>query len=242
MTRLRVGETLGSQVDWYSKDFGHRLSIVIREIGSKKAAAELIGMNYDQLRKWEAGKTRMPLYAAAILCREAGRSLDWLVYGVGDSPIRPSVPTNTVQVPLFRADKVKDLRLLLEDYRDGARDVQRDEFVRLVAIDYQWLSDSLGLGDLKRVAFLIAEGTAIASAVEAGDVMVVDTAVDRVAEGGLYLVRIGGRLVPVKAQHRIGGKIRLGFDNPNYADEEIEADQISQVEVAGRIRQVWKNY
>ena len=241
MTRLRIGESLGSQFDWYSEDFGDRLSFVIEKIGTRKTAAALVGVAYDQLRRWQIGKQKMPFSAAAILCREAGVSLDWLAYGGGAGNAQMESPS--VPMPLFRVDRIRDVSELKEDYWELFDEEYRsDVFVRMISIDMKWVMETLEIDSPKTVALLRAEGAGMAPTIEAGDVMVVDVSIQDFDSDGLYVLFIGGRLSPVRVQHRLGGKIRIGYDNPTYADEEIENGDKEKAGISGRIRQVYKNY
>ncbi|SDF69034.1 hypothetical protein [Thalassobaculum litoreum] len=69
----------------WEQEFQDRLGIIINEIGGVPKTAALIGVKHDQVYRWWRGETKMPLYAAKVVCRATSRSLDWLT-GLSDRP------------------------------------------------------------------------------------------------------------------------------------------------------------
>lgn len=65
----------------WSEEFQLRLSQLIESAGGVGRAAEMVGASDDAIANWRSGKSRMPLAAAAILARAAGKTIDWLYFG-----------------------------------------------------------------------------------------------------------------------------------------------------------------
>lgn len=68
--------------------FLRRFTLLVQLLGGKRAAARLIGMTDHQVRRWESGHSRIPLFAAVAFCRVAGVSIGWLVDGQGDVEVQ----------------------------------------------------------------------------------------------------------------------------------------------------------
>lgn len=115
----------GSAVPGWTPELGTRIASIIAEIGSIKAAADLVGTKAEQLSKWRDGRARMPLGAAITLCQATRRSLDWLANG-SESPAPVVKPTDYRQIE----DVVRAVGLEL--LGQGV-ELPPDDFARLVA-------------------------------------------------------------------------------------------------------------
>jgi len=70
----------------WQKHTAMRFGELVTVVGGRNNACQLIGnINPDTVSNWSTGKSRLPLYAANILCQAAGKSLNWLVSGYDDA-------------------------------------------------------------------------------------------------------------------------------------------------------------
>lgn len=72
----------------YSQKEVARRIAELEAVASRRSEAEyarLVGIPLTSYRQWKAGKTRIPLEAAAQIAGHAGRSIDWLL--TGDEPV-----------------------------------------------------------------------------------------------------------------------------------------------------------
>ena len=82
----------------FEKIFKSRFSVVLDAIGSLKKSAELTDVSYEQVSRWRDGKSRPPLFAVAILCEKAGKSVDWVVGLDKSDGLDAVLLTNCLQV------------------------------------------------------------------------------------------------------------------------------------------------
>lgn len=90
-------------VEWWWPGLGSRLGAIIRRIGTKREAAKVAGVTTEQLRRWEDGKSKMPLYNAYLLCRKANISVDWLLTGHGQTATQQGFGDDAGGPPSFPA-------------------------------------------------------------------------------------------------------------------------------------------
>lgn len=77
-------------------DFPSRLDTVVRDLGGRKIVAERFEIGLSTLNNWLTGVSEPRASVAGILAKEAGYSVDWLIFG--DGPMRGDAPA-----PLTRA-------------------------------------------------------------------------------------------------------------------------------------------
>ncbi|MBP5857079.1 helix-turn-helix transcriptional regulator [Marivibrio halodurans] len=68
-------------MDLDSAGLGDRLRQVCALIGSKKAAADAMGVSEDMIYRYLKGETKPPLMPIVALCERAGVRVDWLASG-----------------------------------------------------------------------------------------------------------------------------------------------------------------
>jgi len=73
-----------------SEGFESRISAAIDTVGTRKKAANLLGISVDSLSRYTRGDNTPPFDVMARLCRAANLSLDWLA--TGQESHRPASP------------------------------------------------------------------------------------------------------------------------------------------------------
>ncbi|MGW9946953.1 phage repressor protein C with HTH and peptisase S24 domain [Rhizobium leguminosarum] len=82
---------------------------------------------------------------------------------------------------------------------------------------------------------LSARGDSMEETIRDGDVLLVDTSINRVKDNSIYIV-IYGDVVLVKRIHsRLNGSLQLISDNPRYPPEEVTPSETNLLHVAGRV-------
>lgn len=78
----------------YDKEVGNRLREAVQLIGSNRKVGHLVGATDTQVGRWLSGKSKIPLYAAALIAKAANVSLDWLVTGkvIAPTPKQEATP------------------------------------------------------------------------------------------------------------------------------------------------------
>ncbi|MBF0311475.1 MAG: LexA family transcriptional regulator [Magnetococcales bacterium] len=88
----------------------------------------------------------------------------------------------------------------------------------------------------QQMLVVVVHGDAMHPTLHSGDMIMADTS-QRVPgpEGGLFLLRIAGELVPKRIQRSARGDLILVHDNPSYRDEHLPPQDVARVEFMGRI-------
>ncbi|NKC04250.1 helix-turn-helix transcriptional regulator [Brucella haematophila] len=68
-----------------------------------------------------------------------------------------------------------------------------------------------------------------------GDVLLVDTSVNRIRDNTIYVIVYGDMVLVKRVHGRLNGSLQLISDNPRYPAEEISAGETEQLHVAGRV-------
>jgi len=200
---------------------------MIEVVGGLKQAAAVAGVSTEQVSRWRDGKARPNLYAIAAICRAAGKSLDWLLYGeqveitasLGQQEEYALVPRLMVRA----AAGAGAVNYEIEEIPDAMLAFRRD-----------WLRQH-GV-DPRFAAIITAYGDSMEPTIRHGDALLVNTAIRDVRGEGIYVVRVEDMLL-VK---RIGiglDHITLISDNPAINDEVITRDRLSNLHIVGRV--VW---
>lgn len=110
-----------------------------------------------------------------------------------------------------------------------------EEVIDFLAFQASWLRARNVNPDSARV--MTAKGDSMEPTIRDGDVLLVDTSIDRVRDNALYIIVFEG-LVFVKRIHmKLNGAILLISDNERYPPEEVTPEAAPRLHVAGRV--VW---
>jgi len=207
-----------------------RLSEVIGRIGSLVKAGEVAGVSDEQIARWRDGKAKPNFYGLAALTYAAGKSLDWLI--TGDEPPQAQSQMQIVsdtELPGFTLVPRLDVQA---SAGNGAL-AMSEEPIDFLAFQESWLRARNINPKYARV--LTAKGDSMEPTIRDGDVLLVDTSIDRVRDNAIYIVVYDG-LVLVKRMHgKFDGSMTLISDNAVYPPETIAAHDVSILNIAGRV-------
>lgn len=218
--------------------------MVIEEFESPHAFSKKVGISDTMIRKYLTGS--MPGLDKLVQIAEAGGvTLDWLARGVG--------PKNTVAQPDFVVSGPGGEVVLVAEAKSS---LITQEFALIPRLDVQASAGdgriAVGEDPLEYLAFqrgwlrgrginpdrariLSARGDSMEETIRDGDVLLVDTSIDRIRDNAIYVV-IYGDMVLVKRVHgRLNGSLQLISDNPRYPPEEVTAAEVDQLNIAGRV-------
>lgn len=205
--------------------FVARLRELVTRAGSASALVREAGISSSGFQKYLSGAepTRRVLIA---LAKAADVRLDWLMTGSGamTSEARDAWPDNHLT--------------LLPLYRDGDAACQRDdgEPDKLVQLAFcrEWLA-KYGF-DPTHLATMRVEGNGMAPTFRPGDTLVVDCHGARhVTDGEIYVLRDDGNLLIKRIQRKLGGRVSLASDNPQYPPIDAELDSL---DIVGHV--IWR--
>ena len=191
-------------------------------------------------------KGRIPSADKALrLADEAHVSFEWLVSGRGDKRSVKTVPSPTHDVD---KNKTEIIRFDVSDNHSefslvSRLDVQAsagngsvgasEEQMEQLAFQSSWLR-SRGINPVN-ARILSVRGDSMEETIRDGDILLVDTSIDRIKDNSIYVL-VYGEMVLVKRVHaRLNGSLQLISDNPRYPPEEVSAGEVDLLKIAGRV-------
>lgn len=209
-----------------------RLSEVIGRIGSLVKAGEVAGVSDEQVARWRDGKAKPNFYGIAALTYAAGKTLDWLITGE-----ESAATSSRSQVPVRRKDDLPGFtlvpRLDVQASAGNGAVALSEEPIDFLAFQENWLRARHINPKYARV--LTAKGDSMEPTIRDGDILLVDTSIDRVRDNSIYIVVYNG-LVLVKRMHgKFDGAMTLISDNAMYPPETIAPYDVPSLHVAGRV-------
>lgn len=82
---------------------------------------------------------------------------------------------------------------------------------------------------------ITATGDSMETTIRDGDVLLVDTSIDRVKDNAIYVVVYGDVILVKRVHRRINGALQLISDNERYPSEEVPAGEVQLLSIAGRV-------
>lgn len=178
-------------------------------------------MPRSSIYKWLRGDAVAPLLDAAILCGAAGRPIDWLV---GLIPPPRSDGLDYALIP----------RLEVEASAGGGALAAEEDVGGMIAFRSEWLR-RVGISPRSARA-LRARGDSMEPTIRDGDILLIDTSIDRLVDEGIYVVVVGGLVLVKRLAIRRDGTVILKSDNAERYDEEvIPPAEAPDLAVSGRV-------
>lgn len=248
---VHTGKSVPSTGFGYTKEFGERLTRVIDSVGSLTKAGEIARVTDEQVARWRDGLSKPNFFGLGNLCLEAGYSLDWVLTGKG-SPT-PAIPDHEMSQlyarlarnvgvdPQLRSEDANlpsDFRLIPRLEVTAAAGpgslVEYEQPVEMLAFRSDWLR-SRGINPLT-AHVLTARGDSMEPTIRDGDILLVDTSIDRVMDNAIYVVEYSGRTLVKRVQLRLDGSVVLKSDNQAiFDDEAVPHGEVARLNVAGRV-------
>lgn len=235
MIEVHEGGTSRSDSDFsFDEAARDRLSEVIRIIGSAVRAGEIAGVTDEQIRRWRDGKAKPSFGGIAALAYAAGKSLDWLA--TGREPMRsPDVAGSQVQVVEHESMPGFTLVPRLDVHASAGNGALAwsEEPVDFLAFQESWLRARNIHPKYARV--LTTKGVSMEPTIHDGDVLLVDTSIDRLRDNSIYIVVYDGFVLVKRVHGRVDGSVMLISDNERYPPEIVPSHEVPNIHVAGRV-------
>lgn len=205
----------------------------------------------------ERGETLNPEHDTMVgLSKALGVSADWLKKGIGE---RIAAEDATATAPNSANHRVNDHLPALEvaagetppgyvrlpllnmegDMGYGSYSDDPLEVVRFLDVADWWARQNLPK-NLDRVKIISSRGDSMAGVINHGDVVFVDTGTSHFEGEGLYVFNWQGRaLIKRLAPNLRNGRLQIQSANPAYPPEDISAEEIDELHIAGRVAAWW---
>jgi SOS-response transcriptional repressor LexA len=208
--------------------FAERLTAAIKQAGGKAVVSKATAVPLQTLDRWMSAVSDASTHEIAPVARHCGVSVDYLVFGTAPGKMTPgtSKSSDLVLIPRF------DVRAAAGPGRVAApSDLEAEA---MIGFRESWLR-SLGVSP-RNAEFIVAEGDSMEDTIKDGDLLLVDTRIDRVTHDHIYIVVNQGFVLVKRLQLLLDGSMRVISDNPRYPVEVIPAHDLAQVHVRGRVR------
>ena len=144
-------------------------------------------------------------------------------------PINASIPSGVVS-----PDFTLVPRLSIEASAGNGAINGNEEVAEMLAFGTNWLS-KLGISaPFARV--ILIRGDSMQPTLNNGDIVLVDTIVERIDDAGIYAIRVDDRLLVKRVSPRSDGSLLLISENPIYPPEEISASAVGMLGIIGRVK------
>ena len=115
----------------------------------------------------------------------------------------------------------------------GGQVVQSEQIVDHLAFKRDWVLQRLRR-DPADLILIEASGDSMADKIRHGDLLLVDTGVDRVHDHAIYALNIGGELMVKYVQRLIAGGCQIFSENPKYPPETLTDQKLNELRVVGQ--------
>lgn len=211
------------------KDFADRIDFVVEKIGGIGKACSAIGVSYPTIGRWKDGTSDPKMSNLKAFAEVANISLDWLVFGTGESTT--SSPTNNTNdeyayIPAYDIEASAGHG----SFTEGTTTPQKH-----LAFRQHWIK-ARGLHP-KDLAVIFTKGDSMTPTIPEGSAVVIDQSKNQALDGKIYVIRIDDRLYVKRTQWLIGGGLRLISDNQRYQPLDITPNewQNEQIQICGQV-------
>lgn len=190
------------------------------------AAATAAGVAKSTFQNWVEGKADPSFEGMVRFARETKVSVDWIATGAAQAGREtPSLGPDFVMVPKYNVQASA-----------GAGALQnRENVVDFLAFQEQWVRRELRV-DPRHLALITAVGDSMEPTIRAGDLLLVDTAINRFVDDAIYIVAVGGHILVKRVQLFMHGAVIVKSDNPAYVEQTLSPAEASEAVVSGRVR------
>jgi len=212
---------------------------------SDAAFARECGIANSTIASWFSG-TSPSMVALSRIAESKGVSLDWLITGRGEMMHTAGADPELARlltmidkgaekiVAETKADFTLVPRLSVEVSAGSGAVNHTEEPAQMLAFRAEWLH-RLGVSAATARA-LTVRGDSMVPTLQHGDIILVDTAIERVFDAGIYVVGVDDRVLVKRIQPRLDGSLSLISENPVYSPEEIPAGMSDKLRILGRVR------
>jgi len=230
--------------------YGERLKKALAEAGySQSALAREIGVKPQAIQHLCTPGEHWSRHHGRI-AKALGISPEWLESGIGpmrsDDPLDDSALSNGLPRPVVAWEKPEDLpdddyvlvqRVYVKPAAGQGALVFEEEEGPPLAFSTRWIKR---LGLRRRDLYVVeAQGDSMEPTIYDGDVILLDSASDRVVDGQIYVLRYGDELKVKRLFRRYDGTLIIRSDNASkYPDETVPPTEDGRVAVLGKV--VWR--
>lgn len=225
---------------------GDRLKFERVRLGlSQTAFGEIAGAAKRTVIDWEKGATSPTAVQLSALVKH-GLRVAYVLTGevcaedeLPDAPLAQEIVDSYTAGRKETADDQEYVSVPLYDVRASAGHgvaVHSEQIVNHLAFRHDWLRAQFGVSR-PDIALIEVYGDSMSPTLSNGDLVLIDTRVERVVGSSVYVLQHDGHLLVKRIQQMMDGSLVIKSDNPAYSPETVPAEQAGDVRVVGRV--VW---
>ena len=142
--------------------------------------------------------------------------------------------TAPVQAPGPGEDFVQVPRFEIAASAGGGAVVHSEQIVDNMAFRPEWLKTSLGMSP-GNAAVISVVGDSMEPYLADGDLILIDTGINRIENDSVYVLQTGGSLLVKRVQRKFDGTVIVKSDNESYEPEVFRGDSVEYLKVVGRM-------
>lgn len=197
---------------------GRRISIMAELVGSKKKLADAAGISESQLYRCIKGSSATTIEPLVAMAQAAGVSIEWVIHGT--EPIPSDGSTNT---PLS-ANNLVNISL-----------ANTSEQPSMLALANHWIAER-GWNE-SGLQLLSAKGDSMAPTIRHNSLVLVDSTEIKLDDGQIFAFCCRDSILIRRVQLIPGQGYCLLTDNKHYNETQIQANELAELTVIGRV--VW---
>lgn len=197
--------------------------------------ARLLGIKPQSVQQWEKGDSAPKLDRLKAIAKVLNVSFYSLT---GDNP----APSNNPMSLETEDDIVRIPRFSPEASMGHGSAVYPDDELVLdyMPVSRTWLRQNVSCSAFRNLQIITGRGDSMAPTIENGDILLVDTGIERVVGDAIYALNIGGDLYVKRIQRNLDGGLIVISDNKEYEKMFIPKSDIENVRIIGRVVFSWK--
>jgi len=204
-------------------ELGERIRWLLDLFESRVDAAEVAGVTPEHLASYIGGRAKPPFELMGRLARAKGVSLDWIASGEGN-PERGGTLDGFAIIDVAETDSSSGHG----SYPLG------DEAREQVAFARAWLRSAIRAPE-DRVRVVFNRGIANEPDIKDGEIMLVETGMERIAEDAFYIFKNDGRLMTKLVEIYVDGSVALKTVDPANKPQILSPKEAAS-RVFGRVR------
>jgi hypothetical protein len=203
-------------------ELGERIRYLLDMFDSRPDAAAIAGVTPEHLASYIGGRAKPPFELIGRLAQAKGISLEWLATGEGHSRLGEA------------EGGYASIRVVERDSHSGPGAYPMADDVRdRIAFSRAWLQAAVRVPE-DRLCAVFNRGDENAPEINDGDVMLVETGLERVVDG-FHILTLDGRLLTKSVKLYLDGRVALATvkteAKPEFSTPEKAADMLF-----GRVR------
>lgn len=204
------------------------------------AFAKRAGFNESLIRKYLSGASTPLIEKAGELAQALKVDLNWLATGKG--AMRPSSiqsqPFAPRTAPMPADESVMDNFALVSLYNVEASAghgavVDEEQEISQLAFRKKWLKNKNLRQD--KLALIKARGDSMEPTLSDGDLLLVDTSIEKIIDDAIYVIQTDHHLVVKRLQQSFDCSLSIISDNPRYNQQRLDPEQARGLKIAGRV-------